>query len=485
MPEDAPPGTAEKSLDIARNEMENIHGKTMPGRLVDTEVTPQGPVIPDHFRPEQEIGIVIHIPLVDHLAPQRHILHVLYPRTGNAVDIVMAAVPENGLDCRRIAGLDDAHEVIARIPDPHQLPELRKILKPGRIINKSAVRKTGGAPPDIFHEVDVQRIVIVQISGKDSIRSDALADQRPENVAEITPVDGLDEDRLELRAQRPIPGYPLLVFVGSHAVEQHYPDKILAGLMGNGREAILLKYPETMLQPTVGPDSIPGLVLMPDPDIEPRKYKMLNIQRLRLFLALPFQESPPLREKHLAHLPEISGHQHQGVRIDAVLPARTDNLAIDEPHGLHASRIDLPARPHGQEIDGHVLRRQTAGVKEAHHQLDVRRYLIILVIKPILVEVLTISEERRMRREPAPAYLPQPEAASVLIPDRITEIGGAHIADVAVNDLDIPVPGKCRIYQSDDIRPMVKIVRIDDAHDVSRGHPDALIHGLVHPPVGF
>lgn len=111
----------------------------------------------------QEIGIISHILFVNHFTPHPGARDLLDPYSRNLHKIVMTAISINCPDIQPVILLDYAHEMIPRVMDPHGIVMIGVILVAVNICDECAVAQTFRPVLNIFHEMDIQRIVIVEI----------------------------------------------------------------------------------------------------------------------------------------------------------------------------------------------------------------------------------------------------------------------------------------------------------------------------------
>ena len=83
----------------------------MLGDHINREITNKRLIVLDHSCSPKEVSVVPHVPLMNNFAPRRIAVHILYLNSGNLLNVVMAAVAVDGLDCFRITRLNNAYKM--------------------------------------------------------------------------------------------------------------------------------------------------------------------------------------------------------------------------------------------------------------------------------------------------------------------------------------------------------------------------------------
>ncbi len=176
---------------------------------------------------------------------------------------------------------------------------------------------------------------------------------------------------------------------------------------------------------------------------------------------------------------EVLQTEHQHVGVDAVFLAAPDDLLIQDdvrldPLGASSSR------PHLHEILRDILGWKMVRVEKTDQKLIISGNLVIGLIVSEFLEVASIRKECRMCRHPSPPELGRLEAGTAVISYRPVKIVRMDKANVPVDSLYPGIFFKGRGHDLEDIVPVIEIIRIDDADNVSGCHPDALVDSIIH-----
>ena len=163
------------------------------------------------------------------------------------------------------------------------------------------------------------------------------------------------------------------------------------------------------------------------------------------------------------------------------------------------SRAGCTARAHGHEVLGDILRLDAVYEDEPEQVLEVGSHPIACVEGTAPLIHLLAAIERRMRRHESQSHHPSPERSRTIISHAFRQVLVVHVVYVAIHRIQylrvlrvglpalrflLPLP-HCPGDAAQGIVRGIEVIRVEDADYITRGHLDALVHGIIDTVVGF
>ena len=163
-------------------------------------------------------------------------------------------------------------------------------------------------------------------------------------------------------------------------------------------------------------------------------------------------------------------------------PVHADVLVPHQPP-LRAVR-GKPSHPHADDVLVQVAHLQVGLVEVAEQEVGVGGNPVALVVQPVPFDALAADVARGVQRQPPVAHLPLAVLPAYPVAHHPPGVVEVDEQPVAVHEVR-PGPLELGCDAGHRMRRIQEVVAVQQPHHVARGGPDALVDGLVHPPVRF
>lgn len=180
---------------------------------------------------------------------------------------------------------------------------------------------------------------------------------------------------------------------------------------------------------------------------------------------------------------EIADGEQSDVGIYFVFAQRSEVVGHDALVAVPA-RTRRTSHAHGHEIEGEISSGDAVNEDEAEELLEIGRHLVGKVEKPMAKIKMTLAVERRMGGHEAEAHHPRAEEARTVMSQYFLSVVLRNVVYIAVDGID--VCGLQRVGDlSEDGVGGIKIVAVENAHNIAFGHLQTFVHGIVESAVFF